>query len=108
MPSEQEPEPSPKEECWKELSFISSLAGRDSAASAQQRFLPAVIAERWDGGVQKHPNALETEGSLSEQRGCCKRGQMYVLETASFALCFGQAISSVQRGQKKTDENSTF
>lgn len=29
-------------------------------------------------------------------------------EERGFALCFGQAITSVRRGQKKTDENSTF
>lgn len=59
------------------------LLGKDLAASAQQIFLPAVIAERWDGSVQEHPNALETGGSFSEQRGYCKRGQMYLLETVS-------------------------
>lgn len=80
---QQEPEPSPKEECCKEMSFISSLLGRGLAASAQQIFLPAFIAERWDGSVQEHPNALETGGSLSEQCGYCKRRQMYRLETAS-------------------------
>lgn len=76
MPSE--PEPCPKEQCWKELSFISSLLGRDFAAAAQQIFLPAGIAERWGGSVWEHPNALETGASLSEQ---C--GQLYMLETAS-------------------------
>lgn len=83
IPSEQEPEPSQKEECWKELSFISSLLGRGLAASAQQIFLPAFIAERWDGSVQEHPNDLETGGSLSEQCGYCKRRQMYRVATAS-------------------------
>lgn len=39
---------------------------------------------------------------------------MYVLEpvgtggTGSFALCFGQALTSVQLGQKKAEGNFTF
>lgn len=58
-----------------------SLRRKDLAASAQQILVPVVIAEGWDGSVQEHP--LETGGSLSEQCGCCKRGQMYMLETLS-------------------------
>lgn len=54
------------EGCWEELSFVPSLAGKDLAAPAQQMLLSDVPAEKWVGGVQEHPNASETGGSLCE------------------------------------------
>lgn len=38
----------------------------------------------------------------------CTDWKLLAQKEHSFVLCFGQAIISVQRGQKKTDENSTF
>ena len=55
-----------KEGCWEEPSFIPSLVGRDLAAPAQQMLLSDVTAEKWDEGVQEHPNTSETGGSLFE------------------------------------------
>lgn len=54
---------------------------------------------------QEEPSLSSAATAKGYKRMCWK---LQAQEERSFALCFGQAITSVQRGQKKTDENSTF